>query len=36
MCAATTERGGDIEVYWIPGCSSCLRMKEFLETTGLP
>lgn len=25
-----------IEVYWVPGCSSCLRMKEFMETTGLP
>ena len=23
-----------IEVYWVPGCSSCLRMKEFMETTG--
>lgn len=25
-----------IEVYWVPGCSSCLRMKEFMETTALP
>jgi glutaredoxin len=25
-----------IEVYWVPGCSSCLRMKEFMEATGLP
>lgn len=25
-----------IEVYWMPGCSSCLRMKEFIESTGLP
>jgi glutaredoxin len=24
-----------IEVYWVPGCSSCLRMKEFMEVTGL-
>jgi glutaredoxin len=24
-----------IEVYWVPGCSSCLRMKEFMEATGL-
>jgi glutaredoxin len=24
-----------IEVYWVPGCSSCLRMKEFIERTGL-
>jgi glutaredoxin len=23
-----------IEVYWVPGCSSCLRMKEFIERTG--
>lgn len=23
-----------VEVYWVPGCSSCLRMKEFMETTG--
>jgi glutaredoxin len=23
-----------IEVYWVPGCSSCLRMKEFVERTG--
>lgn len=25
-----------IEVYWMPGCSSCLRMKEFVEKTGMP
>jgi glutaredoxin len=25
-----------IRVYWIPGCSSCLRAKEFLEKTGFP
>lgn len=24
-----------IEVYWVPGCSSCLRMKEFMEATAL-
>ena len=24
-----------IEAYWMPGCSSCLRMKEFLEKSGL-
>jgi glutaredoxin len=39
----SVERTGDvgsdmaadsIEVYWVPGCSSCLRMKEFIETTG--
>lgn len=25
-----------IEAYWVPGCSSCLRMKEFLEKSGRP
>jgi glutaredoxin len=25
-----------IEIYWMPGCSSCLRLKEFVEGTGLP
>jgi glutaredoxin len=25
-----------IEAYWMPGCSSCLRMKEFLEKSGKP
>ncbi len=25
-----------IELYWLPGCSSCLRMKEFVERAGLP
>ena len=34
MGATTIER--PIEVYWMPGCSSCLRMKEFVEATGLP
>jgi glutaredoxin len=29
-----TEPG--IEVFWLPGCTSCLRMKEFVEKTGLP
>jgi len=24
-----------IKAYWLPGCTSCLRMKEFLESTGL-
>ena len=23
-----------IDVYWMPGCSSCLRMKEFIEKSG--
>jgi len=26
--------GQRIEAYWLPGCSSCLRMKEFLEKAG--
>lgn len=26
----------DIEIYWVPGCSACLRMKEFLERSGKP
>ncbi|MCU1477769.1 MAG: hypothetical protein JWQ64_2462 [Subtercola sp.] len=25
-----------IEAYWMPGCTSCLRMKEFLEKSGKP
>jgi glutaredoxin len=24
-----------VEVYWMPGCSSCLRMKEFIENAGV-
>lgn len=24
-----------IEIYWQPGCSSCLRLKEFMEKSGL-
>ena len=24
-----------IEAYWISGCTSCLRMKEFLQSTGI-
>ncbi|MCO5063490.1 MAG: hypothetical protein M9924_03645 [Rhizobiaceae bacterium] len=26
----------EISVYWRPGCSSCLKVKEFVEETGLP
>jgi len=26
----------DISVYWVPGCSSCLRAKEFVENLGMP
>lgn len=25
-----------VEVFWLPGCSSCLRMKEFVEASGVP
>ncbi|MET0295569.1 MAG: glutaredoxin domain-containing protein [Phenylobacterium sp.] len=25
-----------VEAYWMPGCTSCLRMKEFLEASGVP
>jgi len=25
-----------VEAYWMPGCSSCLRMKEFIERSGRP
>jgi glutaredoxin len=25
-----------VEVFWLPGCTSCLRMKEFVESTGVP
>jgi uncharacterized damage-inducible protein DinB/glutaredoxin len=28
-------RSDVIEAYWIPGCTSCLRMKEFLEKNGV-
>lgn len=24
-----------VELYWIPGCSSCVRMKEFVTTAGV-
>jgi glutaredoxin len=24
-----------VELYWMPGCSSCLRMKEFVERSGV-
>jgi len=25
-----------VDVYWMPGCRSCLRMKEFIERAGVP
>jgi hypothetical protein len=27
---------GPLEVFWLSGCSACLRMKEFVEATGMP
>jgi len=27
--------GDDISVYWAPGCTSCLRVKEFLRSRGV-
>ncbi len=27
--------GGQAEVYWIAGCTGCLRMKEFVEKSGI-
>jgi glutaredoxin len=35
MTVETPERADTIEVYWRPGCSSCLLLKEFMENTGL-
>ncbi|HSS62896.1 MAG TPA: glutaredoxin family protein, partial [Gammaproteobacteria bacterium] len=32
--AATTERA-PLKVYWQPGCSSCLKTKEFLIANGM-
>jgi Glutaredoxin len=29
-------RSDVLEIFWMPGCSSCLRMKEFVERMGLP
>src|SRR5271170_6629395 len=25
-----------VEVYWAAGCTACLRMKEFVEASGIP
>ena len=33
MAEATAE---PIKAYWQPGCTSCLRMKEFLTKHGVP
>ena len=34
--AETTGAMDEIKVYWQPGCSSCLRTKEFLTEHGVP
>jgi glutaredoxin len=31
----TTTQGEPLKAYWQPGCSSCLRMKEFLQRHGV-
>jgi uncharacterized damage-inducible protein DinB/glutaredoxin len=31
----TVQFTDEIEGYWVPGCSSCLRMKEFLTRSGV-
>jgi len=30
-----TTQQSPIEMYWLPGCSSCLRLKEFMEGSGV-
>lgn len=35
MTNATLEHSETVEVYWRPGCSSCLRLKEFMEKSGV-
>lgn len=36
--ATAIDRQGrpEVSVYWRPGCSSCLKVKEFVEGTGIP
>ena len=36
MSTATPIRDDAIRVYWQPGCTSCLRTKEFLGKNGVP
>ena len=31
-----SDDGSAIRAYWQPGCTSCLRMKEFLAKHGVP
>lgn len=33
---STTAQAAPLKVYWQPGCSSCLRTKEFLTKHGVP
>ena len=34
MAEAVALNSDTIKAYWVPGCSSCLRMKEFLQKSG--
>src|SRR5512138_745314 len=34
--AASSADNSVIKAYWQPGCTSCLRMKEFLSKHGVP
>ena len=36
MTTATSLVSNEIRVYWQPGCTSCLRTKEFLTRHGIP
>ena len=36
MMAQTAPQPSDLKAYWQPGCTSCLRMKEFLTKHGVP
>jgi glutaredoxin len=36
MPPATAEAAPVVKAYWQPGCTSCLRMKEFLQKNGVP
>lgn len=37
MSASTTNDGsGVLTLYWQPGCTSCLRAREYLEKNGIP
>ncbi len=36
MTTATPIRDDAIRVYWQPGCTSCLRTKEFRAKNGVP